>query len=349
MTVAGVGPSVGEYTTFVLMAMRLIFPLLIFGMLINQIQQSEASALRINEIFDTTPTVFDQAQAMALDGHLEHVHVRDLSFAYPERKRVLCGINLHLECGRMLGVVGPTGAGKSSLAKLMLRYYDPAAGEILVNNLPLSSISLDSWRGRIGYVSQEAYLFHGTVAENIRLGSPGAPDEAVEEAARMAGADEFIAKLPQGYATMVGDRGMKLGRPAPAHLPGQGHPARSRIPDPGRGHGQCGHAHRRGHPEQPPLPAPKPHHPGHCPSVVHGTALRRDRGHCGRGHRGARHPRGTGCFGRGLRGLVAGAEWRLGMEKGRVVPASRFQRMCDQRRLPVDCLLAPLASGVMAP
>lgn len=92
----------------------------------------------------------------------------------------------------------------------MLRYYDPAAGEILVNNLPLSSISLDSWRGRIGYVSQEAYLFHGTVAENIRLGSPGAPDEAVEEAARMAGADEFIAKLPQGYATMVGDRGMKL-------------------------------------------------------------------------------------------------------------------------------------------
>ncbi|NLW80406.1 MAG: ABC transporter ATP-binding protein [Desulfovibrionales bacterium] len=210
MTVAGVGPSVGEYTTFVLMAMRLIFPLLIFGMLINQIQQSEASALRINEIFDTTPTVFDQAQAMALDGHLEHVHVRDLSFAYPERKRVLCGINLHLECGRMLGVVGPTGAGKSSLAKLMLRYYDPAAGEILVNNLPLSSISLDSWRGRIGYVSQEAYLFHGTVAENIRLGSPGAPDEAVEEAARMAGADEFIAKLPQGYATMVGDRGMKL-------------------------------------------------------------------------------------------------------------------------------------------
>ena len=133
-----------------------------------------------------------------------------MCFAYPDRGKVLCGIDLTLERGRVLGVVGPTGAGKSSLAKLMLRYYDPMGGEILVNGRPLASVPLDSWRGRIGYVSQEAYLFHGTVAENIRLGSPNAADDDVRRAARLAGAAEFIEALPDGYGTLVGDRGMKL-------------------------------------------------------------------------------------------------------------------------------------------
>ncbi len=210
MTFSGIGPSVGDFTTFVLMAMRLILPLFVFGMLINQIQQSEASALRINEIFDITPTVRDQAGATPLEGPLELVEVRDVCFAYPGRDKVLCGINLHLQRGRVLGVVGPTGAGKSSLAKLMLRYYDPMEGAILVNGRELSAVTLDSWRGRIGYVSQEAYLFYGTVGENISLGSPQATEEAIRQAAHMAGAGEFIDALPQGYETLVGDRGMKL-------------------------------------------------------------------------------------------------------------------------------------------
>lgn len=210
MTFSGIGPSVGDFTTFVLLAMRLILPLFVFGMLINQIQQSEASAQRITEVFDTAPKVRDEAAAVPLHGALERIEVRDVCFAYQDRGKVLCGINLTLERGRVLGVVGPTGAGKSSLAKLMLRYYDPVDGEILANGRPLSSVTLDSWRGRIGYVSQEAYLFHGSVAENIRLGSPAATEEDVRRAARLAGAAEFIEALPQGYETLVGDRGMKL-------------------------------------------------------------------------------------------------------------------------------------------
>jgi ATP-binding cassette subfamily B protein len=210
MTFSGIGPSVGDFTTFVLLAMRLILPLFVFGMLINQIQQSEASAQRITEIFDTAPTVRDEAAAAPLQGPLERIDVRDVCFAYPDRGKVLCGIDLTLERGRVLGVVGPTGAGKSSLAKLMLRYYDPMDGEILANGRPLASVTLDSWRGRIGYVSQEAYLFHGTVAENIRLGSPAAAEDEVRRAADLAGAAEFIEALPQGYDTLVGDRGMKL-------------------------------------------------------------------------------------------------------------------------------------------
>jgi ATP-binding cassette subfamily B protein len=201
---------VGDFTTFVLLAMRLILPLFVFGMLINQIQQSEASAQRIAEIFETAPTVRDEAGSTPLAGPLERVEVRDMCFAYPGRDKVLCGINLTMERGRVLGVVGPTGAGKSSLAKLMLRYYDPAEGEILANGRSLSGVTLDSWRARIGYVSQEAYLFHGTVAENIRLGSPDSSDDALHRAAHMAGAHEFIEALPDGYDTLVGDRGMKL-------------------------------------------------------------------------------------------------------------------------------------------
>ena len=210
MTLTGIGPSLGDFTTFVLMAMRLVLPLFILGMLINQIQQSEASALRINEVFDTVPAVRDQSGSLELSGNLDRIELREVGFAYPDRDRVLCGISIHLERGRVLGVVGPTGAGKSSIAKLMLRYYDPTEGEILVNGRSLSGIALDSWRGRIGYVSQEAYLFHGNVTENIRLGSPEASDSDVIQAARMAGAHEFITSLPQGYATLVGDRGMKL-------------------------------------------------------------------------------------------------------------------------------------------
>ena len=210
MTYSGIGPSLGDFTTFVLLAMRLILPLFVFGMLINQIQQSEASAQRIAEIFETSPTVRDEAGSTPLEGPLERVEVRDMCFAYPGRDKVLCGINLTMERGRVLGVVGPTGAGKSSLAKLMLRYYDPQDGEILANGRPLSGVSLDSWRGRIGYVSQEAYLFHGTVAENIRLGSPGAGDDDIRRAAHLAGAAEFIDALPEGYGTLVGDRGTKL-------------------------------------------------------------------------------------------------------------------------------------------
>lgn len=210
LTFIGVGPSVGEFTTFVLMAMRLILPLFVFGMLINQLQQSEASALRINEILEARPTVHDQDDARPLVGPVARVEAKELSFAYPVRDRVLCGVSFVLRRGEVLGVVGPTGAGKSSLAKIMLRYHDPSAGMLLVNGRPLAEIALDSWRGRIGYVSQDAYLFHGTVAENIRLGSPSATDDAVAEAARLAGVHECIAALPEGYATLVGDRGTKL-------------------------------------------------------------------------------------------------------------------------------------------
>jgi ATP-binding cassette subfamily B protein len=210
LVAAGHGPTVGDYTTFVLFAARLVLPLFVFGMLINQIQRAEAAASRIAELFAVKPRVADKPEAVALAGRPREVAFRDVRFAYPNRGPVLHGIDLHLRRGEVLGVVGPTGAGKSTLVKLLLRYYEPTGGAILVDGQPLAAYTLKSWRGQLGYVSQDAFLFHGSVAENILIGRPEADREAVRRAAQVAGADDFILKLPSGYDTLIGERGMKL-------------------------------------------------------------------------------------------------------------------------------------------
>jgi ATP-binding cassette subfamily B protein len=210
LTFKGFGPSVGDYTSFVLYAMRLIMPLFVFGMLINQLQRSEASAHRIMDLLETQPAIKDQAGAVELQGDPEIITFENVHFAYSGRKPVIQGVNLTLEKGKVIGVVGPTGAGKSTLVKMLLRYYDPAKGQILVNGQPLSGIKVDTWRKHVGYVSQEAFLFTGTITENLQIGRPDATFEEMQEAAEIAGAREFIEALPDGYETTVGERGMKL-------------------------------------------------------------------------------------------------------------------------------------------
>jgi ATP-binding cassette subfamily B protein len=210
LTFGGHGPSVGDYTTFVLFAMRLVLPLFVFGMLINQFQRSEASARRIAELLGTRPKIADRPDAAPLDRPPRVLEFRSVRFAYPGRPPVINGVDLKLERGKVVGVVGPTGAGKSTLVKLLLRYYEPQGGEIAVDGRSLGNVTLASLRRHVGYVSQDAFLFSGTVAENIRLGFPEAPEEALREAARIAGADEFIRLLPEGYETLVGERGVKL-------------------------------------------------------------------------------------------------------------------------------------------
>jgi ATP-binding cassette subfamily B protein len=210
MTFKGYGPSVGDYVTFVLFAMRLIMPLFILGMLLNQIQRSEASAKRILDLLETKPTIRDRPDAVPLARPPQTVAFASVHFAYPNRDPVLHGLDFNVRKGQVLGIVGPTGAGKSTIIKLLLRYYEPTRGQVLIDGRPIETYTLQSLRRHIGYVSQEAFLFSGTVAENIRLGHPEAPMERVQEAARIAGADEFITALPQGYDTAIGERGLKL-------------------------------------------------------------------------------------------------------------------------------------------
>ncbi|GAB6059761.1 ABC transporter ATP-binding protein [Desulfonatronum parangueonense] len=210
MTAMEGGPSLGNFTTFILFAVRLVLPLFVFGMLINQIQRSEASARRISQFLGTQPRVMDKPDASSLNAEPTSIAFQGVGFEYLPGKPVLRDVNFQLNQGRVLGIVGPTGAGKSTLVKLLLRYYDPLSGAVLVNGRSLSTLGLQSFRRHVGYVSQEAFLFFGTVAENIRLGSPDADLGAVRHAAHIAGADEFIEQLPKGYDTLIGERGMKI-------------------------------------------------------------------------------------------------------------------------------------------
>jgi len=210
LTRAALGPSLGDYTTFILFATRLVMPLFVFGMLINQIQRSEASARRIVDLLAVEPTIRDRPGAVELADAPRRVEFRDVHFAYPGRAPVLNGVDLAIKPGQVVGVVGPTGAGKSTLIKLLLHYYEPSAGSVRVNGIPLTDLSLAGFRRHLGYVSQEAFLFAGSVEENIRLGSPDASPEQVREAARIAGAAEFIEALPESFQTIIGERGVKL-------------------------------------------------------------------------------------------------------------------------------------------
>ncbi len=209
MVATNMGPSLGDYVAFVLFATRLIMPLFILGMLINQIQRSEASAKRVMDLLDTHPSIQDKPGAIDLHKPPTSIGFDEVQFAYGDTP-VLNGVSFRIDQGHVLGVVGHTGAGKSTILKLLLRYYEPNQGRILVDGENLSALKLASYRQYIGYVSQEAFLFSGTVRENIMLGTPEATHEQVEEAARVAGADEFIANLPDGFDTVVGERGMKL-------------------------------------------------------------------------------------------------------------------------------------------
>jgi len=210
LTLSGNGPTLGNYATFILLATRMILPLFVFGMLINQFQRSEASAARIWAILSLEPAIMDRPGAVPLAEPLHTIAFEDVTFAYPDREPVLQGVSFTVERGKVLGVVGPTGAGKSTLVKLLLRHLDPEGGRVALNGRDIAGFTLESLRGHMGYVSQDAFLFAGNVAENIRLGAPEATDEALTEAARIAGALEFIRELPQGFETPIGEGGVKL-------------------------------------------------------------------------------------------------------------------------------------------
>ena len=135
---------------------------------------------------------------------------QDVGFVYPGGAEVLREISLTIPRGQVTAIVGPSGAGKSTLVDLLVRLFAPTRGRILVDGVPLSEINVNSWLDRIGFVGQDTYIFHGTITENIAFSKPGATQDEVERAARVANADGFIRELPRGYETVVGDRGLKL-------------------------------------------------------------------------------------------------------------------------------------------
>ncbi|WNZ44937.1 ABC transporter ATP-binding protein [Leptolyngbya boryana CZ1] len=202
--------SVGTYGFMVFIIQRLLWPFTQLGQTLDQYQRAMASINRVMNLLDTPIAIPTGNRAFPTHQVRGEVEIRDITFAYPDRTPALTNLSLHLPAGQTIGIVGATGSGKSTLVKLLLRFYEIQQGQILIDGIDIRELQLRDLRRCIGWVSQEVFLFHGTVAENIAYGSFEASRAEIMQAAKLAEAHEFIEALPQGYDTIVGERGQKL-------------------------------------------------------------------------------------------------------------------------------------------
>ncbi|MBI4552403.1 MAG: ABC transporter ATP-binding protein [Candidatus Latescibacteria bacterium] len=199
-----------DFLTFLLALFSMLKPLKELGQVNNRIQEGIAAAERVFAILDTPPSIVDAPGAIQVTGFRESIRFRDVSFGYDGNREVLQHIDLTVRAGEILAIVGPSGGGKSTLVDLVARFYDPTDGTIQIDGVDLHRIRLDSLRGLMGIVTQEVILFNDTVRNNIAYGLADIPLDRVIEAAVAANADEFIRKLPDGYDTWIGERGVRL-------------------------------------------------------------------------------------------------------------------------------------------
>ena len=201
----------GDLVAYVLYVSTLIATIRRIVEFAEQFQRGMTGIERFAEIMDTPIAIADAPDARELQVTQGGIELRDVSFEYPDdHNKVLRHVNLTIHPGESLALVGPSGGGKTTLCNLIPRFYDVTGGSILIDGQDVRSVTLHSLRSAIGVAQQDVYLFSGTVAENIAYGRPGATRAEVEEAARMAGADEFVRALKNGYDTYVGERGVKL-------------------------------------------------------------------------------------------------------------------------------------------
>lgn len=202
--------TTGQLVTFLLISTRMTMPMFIFGILVNQLQRGEAAARRVFAVVDLEPTIVDKEGSKELKGGIQSVEFNNVYFTYPNTSiKVLNGITFKVEAGDFLGVMGHTGAGKTTILKLLMRYYTPDSGEVLINGEPITDFTLHSLREAIGFVSQDPFLFYGSVRDNV-IYNQESTEEMLKDALAMAGAWDFVQELEDGLDTMVGDRGAML-------------------------------------------------------------------------------------------------------------------------------------------
>ncbi|MCT0206886.1 ABC transporter ATP-binding protein [Synechococcus sp. CS-1332] len=202
--------AIGTYSFLVFITQRLLWPLTTLGRTLDDYQRAMASTHRVMDLLDTPIAIPSGDRPLAIAAVRGQLRFESVDFAYTGRDRLLEGFDLEVPAGATLGIVGATGSGKSTIVKLLLRLYAIQAGRILLDGVAIEELTLQDLRRAIGLVSQEVFLFHGTVAENIAYGSFEASRGAIERAAGLAEAAEFINDLPQGYDTVVGERGLRL-------------------------------------------------------------------------------------------------------------------------------------------
>jgi ABC-type multidrug transport system fused ATPase/permease subunit len=202
--------SLGSFFEFNLLLAMLVMPLRMLGMWIGQAQRATASGERIFEVLDEPEGVADRPDAVPLPPGPGAIRFEDVDFSYVAGRRVLEGIDLELAAGSTVALIGHSGAGKTTLASLVPRFYDVDSGRVLVDGVDVRDVARRSLRREIGVISQDPFLFSASVRENIAFGVVDATDEHVEQAARAAQAHEFIEELPQGYETVIGERGITL-------------------------------------------------------------------------------------------------------------------------------------------
>ena len=202
--------SLGAFFTFNLLLAMLVMPLRMLGMWVGQAQRAIAAGKRIFEVLDEPEEVADPPNAAQLAPGPGHVVFENVSFGYEPDRPVLEDVTLDVPAGRTIALIGPTGSGKTTLAALVPRFYDANAGRVLVDGVDVRDVARRSLRREIGVIAQDPFLFSASIRDNIALGMPDAPHDAVEAAARAAEAHDFILELPHGYETVVGERGITL-------------------------------------------------------------------------------------------------------------------------------------------
>jgi ATP-binding cassette subfamily B protein len=209
MVVHGTMPF-SDFFVFNLLLNMLVMPLRMLGMWIGQAQRATASGERFFEVVDEPEEVADLPDARPLPAGPGRIVFAGVSFEYEPGRTVLEDIDLEIEAGRTIALIGPTGSGKTTLASLVPRFYDAGAGKVTVDGVDVREVTRRSLRREIGIISQDPFLFSASVRDNIAFGLPSVPQEAIEAAARAAQAHQFIEELPQGYDTVIGERGVTL-------------------------------------------------------------------------------------------------------------------------------------------
>ena len=202
--------NIGLYSVLVFLTQRLLWPLTRLGQTVDLYQRAMASTNRILDVLDTKPTILDGAATIDPRTVSGRISFEDVSFSYDNGFQALRDVTVAIEPSQTTAFVGSTGSGKTTLIKLILRFYDPVAGAVLLDGFDLRELTQRDLRDSMALVSQDVFLFHGTVTENIAYGVPDASWEQILEAAQTAEAHDFIESLPNGYDTIIGERGQKL-------------------------------------------------------------------------------------------------------------------------------------------